>query len=165
MTSPSPHPVDWRLLPWQHLASTFVPASLLGLSLIVGSTGVMAVPGAAEDAPPPMDPLEAAMALPAQDGLSVVQSREGYALVWREGEAITWTEVVSCTTACDHVDDWDVDALVQALRRAKRSHPDADTFTLAPAPDVPFRAVTDTLEAARFDGEAPLFPYAVVSRR
>lgn len=159
--SPShPRPTGWRLLPWQHLASAVVPAGVLLAGLVVGQAGSHAP---TQDPPDPV-----ASALPAvgsAEGLWVVQSRQGYVLLWQGDGDVKVQGQVPCDAPCQHPDDWDTAGLVQALRTVKRAHPEADTFTLSPAEDVPFRAVTDSLQAARFDGPTPLFPYAVVSRR
>ena len=153
----------WRLLPWQHLAATVVPAVVLvGSALLQGSDEP--VPAAEPDA---VSAIEQAGA-PA--GILVVLSQEGAFVVHNEQAGTTDLEGrgrwIACTTpVCQRADDWDHAGLVAVLRTLKRDHPDLDTITLAPAAEVPFRAVTETIAAARFDGDRPLFPYAVVSRR
>jgi len=106
----------------------------------------------------------------APEGLLVLLTRQGTTVVWNDGgdqaELHDHAHLVPCPDfSCDDADDWDNAGFVDALRAIKRLHPDADTLTLVPAEDVPFRAVTDALSAARFDGAEPLFPYAVISRR
>lgn len=165
---PSSPALSWRLLPWQHLASTLVPAAVL--------LGALALPeaGTERDEPPRTDAAEVFASFADQDvpeGPLVVIGGQGLHVVWAEpgvsgAELHARSAFVPCSVAdCPDSRAWDLDAMRGVLRALKAQHPSHDTLTLAPAEDVPFRAVTDAVAAARFDEATPLFPYAVISRR
>jgi len=185
-SAPSRELPGWQLLPWQNLAASVVPATLLLVALGADPTLIEGAPSATDaQAVPAQQLLERIEVEGAPEGLLVVLTRQGTHVAWtdprgpaqalapshhRTGLAerahfLPCVDRSGRTTTCRTPGDWDHRALVQTLRELKASHPQADTLTLAPAEDVPFRAVTDALSSARFDGKEPLFPYAVISRR
>jgi hypothetical protein len=152
---------SWHLVPWHHLATVGIPVTIMAVAITLSARGV-------DVNHSPVDPFDGMADTGAPAGLALVISTEGYVLVWSDKAGQPGARQrgsdVPCAPTCSSPGDWDTDGLIKALQHVKLRHPHADTLTVYPAANVPYRTLLDTLHAARSaPDDEPLFPFAVVS--